>query len=84
MQAKGGVKRKVLQRGSIVEVHVPYHPGYPRYHDVTSWGLGAFATDLADAECDGDLVDPQVSASHDYGHAWKFGNLFQSGQEVTY
>ena len=42
---KGGVSRRVLYRGSIAEVHVPYHPGFPRFLDVTfdTAGLGANA-----------------------------------------
>src|SRR5688500_16095180 len=32
---KGGVSRRVLFRGSIAEVHVPYHTGEPRFLDVT-------------------------------------------------
>jgi primary-amine oxidase len=83
----GGVSRPVLSRGSIAEVHVPYHPGSPRYLDLTqdTAGLGANALDLAGDECDGVLVDPKVCREfHTRGHAWKFRNLFQIGQEVTY
>lgn len=84
---KGGVTRRVLYRGSIAEVHVPYHPGWPRFLDVTvdTNGLGAHALNLNAAECNGVLVDPKVCREiHDYGHAWKFGGLFRRGQEVTY
>jgi primary-amine oxidase len=84
---KGGVSRRVLDRGSIAEVHVPYHPGSPRFLDVTlsTAGLGANALNLAGSECDGVLVDPKVCRElHDRGYAWKFVSLFQKGQEVTY
>ncbi|MGH6898930.1 MAG: hypothetical protein ACREJ5_20675 [Geminicoccaceae bacterium] len=83
----GGVSRQVLSRGSIAEVHVPYHPGEPRFLDLTfsTAGLGANALDLAGSECDGVLVDPKVCREiHDRGYAWKFDDLFQIGQEVTY
>ena len=84
---RGGVSRRVLSRGSIAEVHVPYHTGTPRFLDVTvsTAGLGAGALELATAECDGVLVNPKVCReTHDRGHAWKYLQLFQRGQEVTY
>jgi primary-amine oxidase len=84
---KGGVSNRVLTRGSIAEVHVPYHPGTPRFLDVTAStaGLGAGAVTLAGSECDGVLVDPQVCREiEDRGYAWKTGQFFQKGQEVTY
>ena len=84
---RGGVSRSVLFRGSIAEVHVPYHTGSPRFLDVTvnTSGLGAGAVTLAAAECDGVLVNPKVCREiHDRGYAWKFVGLFQLGQEVTY
>jgi primary-amine oxidase len=81
----GGVSRRVLSRGSIAEVHVPYHPGSPRFLDLAYGGLGGGAVDLAASECDGVLVDPKVCREvHNRGHAWKFLDQFQIGQEVTY
>ena len=77
----------MLYRGSIAEVHVPYHPGSPRFLDVTlsTTGLGANALTLAGPECNGVLVDPKVCREiHDRGYAWKFAGGFQRGQEVTY
>jgi primary-amine oxidase len=77
----------VLFRGSIAEVHVPYHTGTPRFLDVTvsTSGLGANALDLAAGECDGVLVNPKVCREiHDRGYAWKYFSTFQIGQEVTY
>jgi primary-amine oxidase len=84
---KGGVARRVLFRGSIAEVHVPYHTGSPRFLDITlsTAGLGANALNLATTECIGVLVDPKVCREmHDRGYAWKFAGLFQKGEEVTY
>jgi primary-amine oxidase len=84
---RGGVSRRVLFRGSVAEVHVPYHTGTPRFLDVTrsTTGLGANALDLAPAECRGVRVHPKVCREvHDRGYAWKFFNFFQRGQEVTY
>jgi primary-amine oxidase len=84
---RGGVSRRVLVRGSIAEVHVPYHTGSPRFLDVTlsTTGLGANALNLAGTECNGVLVDPKICReTHDRGYAWKFDGIFQRGQEVTY
>jgi primary-amine oxidase len=84
---RGGVSRAVLFRGSIAEVHVPYHTGTPRFLDVTlsTAGLGANALNLAGSECSGVLVNPRVCREiHDRGYAWKFASLFQRGHEVTY
>jgi primary-amine oxidase len=81
----GGLSRRVVSRGSIAEVHVPYHPGAPRYLDLAFGGLGGSAVDLAASECDGVLVDPKVCREvHNRGHAWKWEEFFQIGQEVTY
>jgi primary-amine oxidase len=84
---KGGVSRRVLYRGSIAEVHVPYHSGSPRFLDVTlsTAGLGANALDLDPSECHGVLLSRKVCREiRDRGYAWKFSSLFQKGQEVTY
>lgn len=84
---RGGVSRTVLYRGSIAEVHVPYHTGTPRFLDVTlsTSGLGANALNLAGSECAGALVNPKVCRQiHSRDFAWKFATFFQKGQEVTY
>jgi primary-amine oxidase len=84
---RGGTSTSVLHRGSIAEVHVPYHTGTPRFLDLTlsTLGLGANALDLSATECNGALVNPKVCREiHERGHAWTFANLFQIGQEVTY
>jgi primary-amine oxidase len=90
---KGGVSRRVLFRGSLAEVHVPYHSGFPRYLDL-AWdtaGFGANALVLPPAECKGVLVDPKVCReTHSRGYAWKFCDTFTGnctskvGEEVTY
>ena len=38
---RGGVEREVLFRGSIAQVHVPYHPGSPRFFDLTTSTSGS-------------------------------------------
>lgn len=91
---KGGVSRQVLHRGSIAEVHVPYHTGTPRYLDVSvdTAGLGGEALNLtqssvpgANVDCTGVLRDPKVCMEiHDRGYAWKYTSFLQRGQEVTY
>jgi len=87
---RGGPEREVLFRGSVAQVHVPYHRGSPRFHDVTTAtsGLGAGALNLTTAECSpGVLLTPQVCRDVDSrGYAFKFGSgaaSFQKGQALT-
>ena len=51
----GGSPTLILHRGTIAEVHVPYHSGTPRFLDVTTDtnGLGTDALVLDVAECPG-------------------------------
>jgi primary-amine oxidase len=89
---RGGVSRRVLYRGSIAEVHVPYHPGTPRFLDVTvstnPLGLGSNSVPLVGTECNGVLLDPPSNRVcreiQDRGYAWKFATAFQRGHQVTY
>jgi len=82
----GGVQQEVLFKGTIAEVHVPYHTGSPRFFDVTSStnGLGANAVALTPAECGGALFDAnQICVQNaDGGYGWKFGNSFRLAQAV--
>ncbi len=84
---RGGPEREVLFRGSVAQVHVPYHRGSPRFHDITTStsGLGAGALNLTAAECSpGVLLTPQVCQEvHGRGYAFKFASSFQKGQAVT-
>jgi primary-amine oxidase len=85
---KGGVERTVLHRANIAQIHVPYHPGSPRFHDLSTSidGMGVLAQPLAPAECpggaryDGNRVCKQL---HDRGHAWKNGSTFALGSELS-
>jgi len=82
----GGVAQQVLHRGTIAEVHVPYHTGSPRFLDVTAStnGLGAGAVTLAAAECAGTLFDANriCVQNSDGGYGWKFGTSFRTAQAV--
>jgi primary-amine oxidase len=91
---RGGIEREVLFRGSIAQVHVPYHPGSPRFFDLTTStsGLGAGSLSLAAAECPGGTVldpgglfaGPRVCRQlEDRGLAYKYGPLSVNGQEIT-
>jgi len=88
---RSGVERKVLHRASLAQLHVVYHPGRPRFRDLTLglppsvWGMGTLALNLAGAECSpGVLVEPRVCrVVSDRGYAWKSGGSFQRGQEVS-
>ncbi len=87
---RGGPEREVLFRGSVAQVHVPYHRGSPRFRDVTvsTSGIGAGAVNLTAAECPGGaLLTGQVCRQiHSRGYAFKFGQgpaSFQLGQAVT-
>ena len=82
----GGVSREVLAKGTISEIHVPYHSGSPRPHDVTSslHSLGGGAIALAASECDGTRFDANriCVQNRDGDYAWKFGTSFRKAQAV--
>lgn len=85
---RGGVERAVLSRANIAQIHVPYHPGSPRFHDLSTSidGMGALAVPLTAAECpggvryDGGRVCKQVEGR---GHAWKNGTTYAMGSELS-
>jgi primary-amine oxidase len=84
----GGASTEVLFRGTLAEVHVPYHTGSPRFHDVTSstdgLGVSANAIVLAAAECGGSLFDGNriCVQNADGGYGWKFGTNFRTAQSI--
>jgi primary-amine oxidase len=82
----GGTPRQVLFRGTLAEVHVAYHTGSPRYHDVTSStdGLGVTAIALSAAECSGTRFDANrvCVQDGDGGYAWKYGTSFRTRQAI--
>src|SRR5262245_14806096 len=82
----GGTSQEVLFKGTISEVHVPYHTGVARFHDVTSStsGLGANAVPLVAAECAGTLFDGNriCVQNADGGYGWKFGTSFRTAQSI--
>jgi len=84
---RSGIEREVLFRASIAQIHVPYHPGSPRFRDVTvsTSGIGAGAVNISAAECNpGVLLSPQVCREVEgRGFAWKFGSASLKGQQVT-
>ena len=86
-QAAGDVYKRVLFRGSVAQVHVPYFPGSPRFRDVTisTSGMGVGALNLTNTDCaPANRLTPQVCREyHDRGLAWKFGNSSLRGQTVT-
>jgi primary-amine oxidase len=91
---RGGTEREVLFRGSIAQVHVPYHPGSPRFFDLTTStsGLGAGSLDLASSECPGGTLlnpggafaGPRVCRTLEgRGLAYKFGSASLQGRELS-
>ncbi len=91
---RGGIEREVLFRGSIAQVHVPYHSGSPRFFDLTTStsGLGAGSLNLAASECaGGTLLDPGglfpgprvCRQDEDRGLAYKFGGTSVNGQQMS-
>src|SRR5262245_28363695 len=82
----GGTSQEVLFKGTISEVHVPYHTGVARFRDVTSStsGLGANAVVLVAAECAGTLFDGNriCVQNADGGYGWKFGTSFRTAQSI--
>jgi primary-amine oxidase len=84
----GGIARRVLYRGSIAQVHVPYQPGSPRFLDVgvSTAGMGANAIVLSPSECPGGtLYDGGriCTVVEDRGFAWKFLATSARGQELS-
>jgi primary-amine oxidase len=85
---KGGVERLVLYQANIAQIHLPYHPGEPRFHDLSTdtAGLGDMALTLTAPECaggtllDGGRVCKQVE---DRGYAWKYNGSYAMGEEVV-
>ncbi|MBI2684180.1 MAG: hypothetical protein HYX33_02120 [Actinobacteria bacterium] len=59
----GGVARRVLGRGSLAQIYVPYDDNGARFHDVSDYGLGANASTYAPSDCpNGDLMSANGSA----------------------
>jgi primary-amine oxidase len=84
----GGVTRRVLYRGSIAQIHVPYQPGSPRFRDVgvSTSGMGANAIILNASECPGGTLydGGRICATvEDRGFAWKFSTSSARGQELS-
>jgi hypothetical protein len=82
----GGAQQEVLFKGTIAEVHVPYHTGSPRFLDATAStsGLGVGAVALAAAECTGTLFDANhiCVQNADGGYGWKYQSSFRTAQAV--
>lgn len=78
---------KVLHRGSIAEIHVPYHTGWPRFKDVTqsTTGLGSNAALLTQDECMGGTLfhsNKICVKNHDMGYSYKFQGTYRAKQKI--
>ncbi|MEW5987777.1 MAG: copper amine oxidase [Chloroflexota bacterium] len=85
-----GTERLVLFKANIAQVHVPYDPGNPRFHEVSDFGMGGFhAEDLTTGDCpDGTLlqnngIDVLCQTIRSYGHAYNFYELEDNGTELN-
>lgn len=77
---------KLIYDARVSQLFVPYHPGYPRYHDV-GYNFGAVPLTSADCPAPTGVV---LGANHetckqvqDRGLAWKHDALLRRGQELV-
>jgi primary-amine oxidase len=76
---------RVLWDARVAELFVPYHGGYPRYYDLTSFQFPLVDATPADAGCCGVLLGrpPKVVKElRDYGPLWKDDMAVRRGQEL--
>src|SRR5262249_24480674 len=74
---------RVLWDARLAEMFVPYHPGSPRYHDL-SLGFPVIAANAQDAGRCGRVVDTYAAKEvRDRGLAWKDDQAVYRGQELA-
>ena len=81
-RAAGEAWMRVLWDARLSNIFVPYHPGSPRYLDL-SYGFDLIPASAADAGCCGSILDSVVVKEVvDRGLAWKDHDLVHRGQEL--
>jgi Cu2+-containing amine oxidase len=74
---------RVLWDARLAEMFVPYHPGSPRYHDL-SMGFGLEPANANDAGKCGRVIDTYVVKEvRDRGPAWKDDQAVHRGHELV-
>ncbi|MGN6183698.1 MAG: copper amine oxidase [Thermoanaerobaculia bacterium] len=74
---------KVLYDGRLAELFVPYHPGSPRYHDIT-YSFGPVP--LSQAQCTGTILGTNKETCkevRDRGIMWMWNSSSRRGQELV-
>lgn len=74
---------KVMYDGRLAELFVPYHPGSPRYHDIT-YSFGPVP--LSQAQCTGQIIGPNQETCkevRDRGIMWMWDSSSRRGQELV-
>src|SRR2546429_4205006 len=75
---------RVLWDARLADIFVPYHPGSPRYFDLTSFNFGLVPASKADAGCCGTILDSGVVKEvRDRGVGWKDDTAVYRGQELV-
>jgi primary-amine oxidase len=77
---------RVLWDARVADLFVPYHGGWPRYYDLTSYTFPLVTATAADAGCCGVLLgDPPIVIKElrDYGPLWKDDQAVRRGQELV-
>ena len=70
----------------VSDIFVPYHPGSPRYYDLSVFGFGS--TSVSSADCPPSVGGTELAGVvckevHDRGLAWKDDAAVRRGQELV-
>ena len=86
-RSPGSSRVQVLSDARIAEIFVPYHPGSPRFHDVSDFNFPLLTLKGTDcpASAGGTLIgNSQVCKEvRDRGVAWKDDSLVRRGEELV-
>lgn len=82
--APGEPWTRVLWDARLAEIFVPYHPGSPRYYDLTNFSFDLEAATSADAGPCGRIIDGKVVHQvRSYGLMWKDDQAVRYGHELV-
>lgn len=76
----------VFSEAGLADIFVPYHPGSPRYYDLSSFSFALAPVGAADAGCCGSLLGQPavvVREVRDRGILWKDDAAVRRGQELV-
>lgn len=75
---------RVLYDVRLADIFVPYHPGSPRYYDLTGFSFPLVPATEADAGCCGKILDGFVIKEvRDRGVLWKDDTAVRRGEELV-